>query len=312
MSPSATQHHLAVVGGGLAGLTAAIEAANAGASVVCFEGAPIHGGLVANVGRLDDWPGAQPVAGASIAEHLLERARALGVTLVPAAVETLVATGNGLEIHASDSVYRTPMGVIASGARLRRLGIPGEEALTGRGVSQCDWCDGGLYRGQRVAVVGGGCAALQAALHLAGMCESVTVIVRGATLGARRDYVLRAADNPAIEFLWETRVDRVLGTDHVEALGLTGLPDEPRTERPFAAVFVFPGVTPNLDFAPAALERDKAGFAVTDARYRSSIPAVFVVGAARAGNGGSVLAAMGEATTAARAAIVDLRRNDSL
>jgi thioredoxin reductase (NADPH) len=311
MSPT-DAHQISIIGGGLAGLAGAVHAAESGASVVCFEAAPLFGGLVANIGVLDDWPSPQPVSGVSIAEYLLGRARELSVTFVPEKVTALASAGDEFAITAGAMTYDTRIAIVASGARLRQLGVPGEAELAGRGVSQCDWCDGGLYRNKRVAVVGGGDAALQAALHLASLCQSVTVIARGATLRARRHYVLRAADNPKIEFLWETQVDRVVGSEGVQGLSLTSLPDNARSEQPFDGVFVFPGVVPNLDFAPSSLDRDEAGFAVTDARYVSSIPGLFVVGAARSGNGGSLLSAMGEAMTAAGAAVADLRHADLL
>lgn len=311
MSPDDT-HNVAIIGGGLAGLSAAVHAAASGAAVVCFEGAPIFGGLVANVGQLDDWPASGATAGVDLAEHLLARAREFGVTVATTNVTSLDAVEDGLAIAAGATNYRCRAVIIASGARLRQLGVPGERELAGRGVSQCDWCDGGLYRGQHVAVVGGGDAAMQAALHLADGCESVTVIVRGPRLRARRDYVLLAADNPNIEFLWETQVERIVGNEGVEGIGLINIPDGARSEPPFAAVFIFVGVVPNLGFAPASLDRDEAGFAIADACCRSSIPRVFVVGAARSGNGGSLLSAMGDGMNAATALVAELLRADLL
>lgn len=310
--PRPESHHICVIGAGLAGLSAAVHAAASGASVICFERSPLRGGLVANVGRLDDYPSPAATSGAALADQLLARARDSGVTMVTAQVTSLAPVGGGFTIGAESLTCFSQAVIVASGGRLRQLGVPGERELAGRGVSQCDWCDGGLYRGKRVAVVGGGNAALQAALHLAELCESVTVISRGAGLRARRDYVLRAADKPKIEFLWETQVEAVVGSDGVEGLTLTSVPDALRWERPFSAVFVFAGIVPNLDFAPTLLDRDEGGFARTDSAFRSSIPGVFVVGAARSGNGGSLVSAMGEAMTAAAAAIVDLRRVDAL
>lgn len=295
-----------MIGGGLAGLSAAVRAASGGATVICFESAPLYGGLVANVGSLDDYPGAGTIAGAILADQLLSRARKLDVVLVNAGVTLLDGVRDSLAITAGSDKVASRAAIIASGARLRQLGVPGELELAGRGVSQCDWCDGGLYRGKRVAVVGGGDAALQAALHLVQGCESVTLIVRGPGLRARRDYVLRAADNPKIEFLWETAVDSVLGKDGVERLSLKHLADGSTSTHPFAAVFIFVGLVPNLQFVPASLNRDEAGYAITDSEYRSSIPGVFVAGAARSGNGGSLLSAMGEATSAAATAVAGL------
>jgi thioredoxin reductase (NADPH) len=228
------------------------------------------------------------------------------VALVPAEVTSLRSAGEGFSVASASEAYGVRIVIVASGARLRKLGVPGETELAGRGVSQCDWCDGGLYRGKCVAVVGGGDAAVQAALHLAELCETVTLVVRGPSLRARRDYVARAADNPKIEFLWETNVERVLGGDGVTGLRVVSGSDS--SEHACSAVFVFPGLLPNLEFAPAGLVRDDAGYGVTDARFRASVPGMFVVGAARSGNGGSLLSAMGEASTAAAAAVEDLRR----
>ena len=308
---AAKNFDLAVIGGGLAGLSAAVCAAANGGSVVCFEPAPLFGGLVANIGRLDDYPGAGDIAGVSLAEQLVGRAKTLDVTFIGERVTSLDANGGATILRAATTNYSAKATIVASGARLRELGVPGERELIGRGVSQCDWCDGSLYRGQHVAVVGGGNAAVQAALHLAELCAKVTVIARGGALRARRDYVVRAADNPKIEFLWETVVDQVLGTDGVEGLRLRALPDNASTRLACAAVFVFVGLAPNLEFAHS-LKCDDAGFAISDASYRSSMPRVFVVGAARGGNGGSLLSAMGEAMTAATTAIDDLRRAGEL
>ena len=155
-------------------------------------------------------------------------------------------------------------------------------------------------------MVGGGDAALQAALHLAELCGSVTLVVRGPGLRARRDYVLRAADNPKIAFLWETAVEAVSGTDGVDGLVLRSPDSSATSHDPFDAVFVFAGLVPNLEFAPASLNRDGAGFAITDLQFRSSIPGVFVAGAARSGNEGSLLSAMGEARAAAAIAVAEL------
>jgi thioredoxin reductase (NADPH) len=297
---------VAVIGGGLAGLSAAVRAAAGGASVICFEGAPLYGGLVANVGRLDDYPAPGAIAGAALADQLLERARELEVALVQAQVSSLKRAGEGHSIVAGPGTYPSRAVIIASGARLKQLGVPGEAELAGRGVSQCDWCDGGLYRGKRVAVVGGGDAALQAALHLAEMCDVVTVIARGPSLRARRSYVLRAADQPKIEFVWETVVERVVGDGGgVTGLQLRNAADGASSELECAAAFIFAGLAPNLEFAPAALHRDERGYAVTDADYRASVPGIFVVGAARSGNGGSLLSAMGEASSAAAIAAAE-------
>lgn len=304
--PNPIAYDVAVIGCGLAGLSAAVRAASAGASVVCFEATSMVGGLVANIGRLDDYPGGGALAGTTLADELATRARELGVVLVNAEVNALDLAQDRLSIIAGTSKYSARTVIIASGAHLRKLGVPGEAELVGRGVSQCDWCDGGLNRGKRVAVVGGGNAACQAALHLAEGCASVLLVVRGTMLRARRDYVTRVADNSKIEFHWATAVKSIAGTDGVDGLVLKNLADGGTSNEACAAVFVFAGLTPNLQFAPALLKRDEDGFAFTDGEFRCSMPRVFVVGAARSGNEGSLVSAMGEAVSAAAAAVAGL------
>ena len=126
---SSTICDVAVIGGGLAGLSAAVRAAAGGASVICFEGAPLYGGLVANVGRLDDYPAQDATAGAALADQLLERARELEVGLVQAQVTAMQTAGEGQSIVAGTHTYKCRAVIIASGARLRQLGVPGEQEL---------------------------------------------------------------------------------------------------------------------------------------------------------------------------------------
>jgi thioredoxin reductase (NADPH) len=298
---------VAVIGGGGAGLAAAGHAAAGGASTVCFEPSPLHGGLVANVGKLDDFPSMMPMAGAAVADLLLARAREHGAEFCVARVQAVLPAEQGLLLSTDQGDYAAKACVIASGARLRTLGVPGEAELAGRGVSQCDWCDGGLYRGKRVAVVGGGNAAVQAALHLAELCESVTLVVRGANLSARRDYVLRAADQPKIEFLWETVVEAIAGSTGVDGLKLRNTADGSETSHEIAGVFVFAGVIPNTGFEMQGVAKDAEGFILAGGDYRTSAPNVFAAGAVRRGQGGTLVGAMGEGASAAAGALAMLR-----
>ena len=279
-----------------------------GGSVVCFEQANLYGGLIANVGRLDDYPAPGGIAGGALSDLLLGRARELEVSIVSERVTTLARSASALRVNTESGIFAVKTIILACGGKLRRIGVPGETELAGRGVSQCDWCDGGLYRNRDVVVVGGGDAALQAALHLSELCNSVAIVARGATLRARRDYVLRAADNERISFHWETMVEAILGHDEVEAVRLRSLSDDSHFEYPCAGVFIFAGIVPNLDFTPAGLTTDSAGWVLTDRDCRTSIPATFAVGAVRSGHRGTVLSAMGEAAAASAIAAEDLQR----
>jgi thioredoxin reductase (NADPH) len=164
---------------------------------------------------------------------------------------------------------------------------------------------------QEVAVIGGGDAAFQAALHLAGICRSVTIVMRSSKIKARQCYVQAAADNERISFVWETVVTRVLGTERVEALVLNNLVENAEQTLPMNGVFVFIGSDPNSDFLPAAAERDAQGALVTTADYRTQLPGVFAVGALRSGYSGQLLSACGEAAAAAPIAVAEAERRAS-
>ena len=191
---------------------------------------------------------------------------------------------------------------MATGASLRTLDAPGAERLAGRGVSQCAWCDGGLYRDAEVVVAGGGDAALSEAIHLAEFARSVTIVTRGEMFRARRSYVSRVADDERFQLRWASEIVEVLGDKGVE--GVRVRDNEAGSEEVVACngLFVFVGLAPNAGLLPADVARDERGFVVTDASFETASPGVFAVGAVRSGYGGRLTQAVAEATTAAERA----------
>ena len=210
---------IAVIGGGMAGLCAAGHAARLGRSVTLFEGSGVWGGQIATVGHVDGLPVAGHQSGQDVAIGLLEAMRGpllriveRGVARVEAAAD-LTLTDDAGDIHHPGAV------IVASGASLRRLGVPGERELAGRGVSHCATCDGGFFRGEDVAVVGGGDSALQEALTLTDICRHVHIVCRSATR-AKRSYVDRLAAKRNASFVWGAAVTAVLGDKGVSGLAL--------------------------------------------------------------------------------------------
>ena len=299
------RYDVLVIGGGVSGLTAAHHTARSGLSTALIEGAPLFGGQIATVEQLDGYPAVGALSGVDLAVDLVERCRALGVAVLEGAVEALSAGDGGLIALAGDERHRARAMVVASGARLRQLEAPGASELLGRGVSQCAWCDGHLYRGEDVAVVGGGDAAAQEALVLAGFCRRVYVVARS-PLRAKPDYVNRLSRLDHVEFVWSSVVDAVLGSDAVEGVRLRGVRDGSVRELACKAVFPFIGSIPNSEFLPAEVACED-GYVLTDAEYASSLPGVFAAGAVRRGYGGHVAEAVGEAVSAASAAARYLR-----
>jgi thioredoxin reductase (NADPH) len=289
---------IAVIGGGIAGLTAAHHAALAGVSVGHFIADGMPGGLVMNVGALDGWPAASAVGGAELAAGLLGRNEELGVSLVPSRIDSLQAK----TLSGPDGTWRAKQVIVATGASLRALDVPGAERLAGRGVSQCAWCDGGLYRDAEVVVAGGGDAALSEAIHLAEFARSVTIVTRGEMFRARRSYVSRVDDDERFKLRWASEVVEVLGDKGVD--GVRVRDNEAGSEEVVACsgLFVFVGLEANAGLLPADVARNERGFVITDANFETASPGVFAVGAVRSGYGGRLTQAVAEATTAAERA----------
>ena len=289
---------IAVIGGGIAGLMAAHHAALAGASVGHFIADGMPGGLVMNVGALDGWPAAGPVGGAELAAGLLGRNEELGVSLVPSRIDKI----EGKTLSGPDGSWRAKQVIVATGASLRPLDAPGAERLAGRGVSQCAWCDGGLYRDADVVVAGGGDAALSEAIHLAEFARSITIVTRGEMFRARRSYVSRVADDERFRLRWASEIVEVLGDKGVD--GVRVRDNEAGGEEVVACngLFVFIGLSPNAGMLPADVARDERGFVLTDPSFETAAPGVFAVGAVRSGYGGRLTQAVAEATIAAERA----------
>jgi thioredoxin reductase (NADPH) len=290
-----------VIGGGIAGLTAAQHAALAGASVVHFVEHGLPGGLVVNVGELDGWPSSASVGGAELAAGLLARNDSLGVTLAPSRIDK-VESGAIKTLTGPDGTWRARQVIVATGASLKALDVPGAERLMGRGVSQCAWCDGALYRDADVVVAGGGDAALSEALHLAQFARSVTIVTRGESFRARKAYVSRIAADERFRLRWASEVVEVLGLGGVEGVRVHERDAGSEEIIPCRGLFVFVGLQPNAGLLGPEAARDPAGFVITDARGETALPGVFAVGAVRAGYGGRLTQAVAEATTAAETA----------
>ena len=294
-----TSHQVIVIGAGIAGLAAATEAARCGLKCALFDDG-LLGGLITNVGALHGHPGGDETTGADLVATMLGEALAAEVDYLPGAVTELTATGEHWTLPGNDAA--APHIVLATGAELRTLDVPGEEQLSGRGVSQCAYCDGGLYGGQDVAVVGGGDGAFQEALHLAELCRTVTMILRGQRPRARPTFVKQAADQSQMQFRWRTEVREIVGESGVEAVRLHDRDGDAEEVLPIAAIFPFIGLAPRTTLAPPEARRDDAGGLIVDADMLTDRSGLYAVGAVRAGHGGQIAHAIADAKTAAHGA----------
>jgi len=292
-------YDLIVIGEGIAGLTCAQEAARAGLKVATFE-ANLFGGLVININELEGYPEDRQTSGAELASELMETNAGLNVTSVQEAVAAIKPAGSGFELKTAGASSQGRQVVVASGARLKKLGVPGESEFEGRGVSQCADCDGPMFQNEEVAVVGGGDSALQEALVLARYCGKVHLLHRGERFRAQPHFVEKVAAAPKISILWNTELDAILGGKMVEKIRVRGAKDGKTEELPCVGVFASIGLEPNSEFLPPDMRRDERGFVVTGDGLETSIPGIWAIGAVRSGYSGLLKDAAAEAKHAAK------------
>jgi thioredoxin reductase (NADPH) len=297
MRPLKNLCEVAVIGGGLAGLSAARHAARLGCLVTLFEGTGLFGGLVATVGEVDGLPVPGRFSGQDLAIHLLEDARKSGVRVFQTTVAAFELGERLTLIGAAEQIYHPAAIIVASGGSPRKLGVPGEEEFAGRGVSRCATCDGGFFRGQDVVVVGGGDGAVQEALVLARTSRRVIMVCRS-PLKAKRDYIDKLAARENVSFVWDSEIVGILGDKGVAAVGVCNVKDGQTSNIACMGVFPFIGATANTGFAPASL-LTASGHVHTEQNFATSDPRVFAVGAVRAKYGGNIVEAMAEGVGAA-------------
>lgn len=280
-----TDFEIAVIGGGPAGLTAAVYAARAGHSVAVLEGAAC-GGQMLLAHEIENYPGFQKIAGYALADQMMEQASALGVSFVYASADAVCKEDEHFVIRCGVKNYTSMAVIVSSGAKHRTLDVPGEAEYIGRGVSYCAVCDGRFFAGKDVAVIGGGNTALGDAIYLSNICNSVTLIHRRDSFRADRILVQRAAAIPNIKNVMSARVAKIEGDQRVHSLELISVADtsmsQPmvlQTEGVFVAVGNIPDLSMLAEMDDVPL--DDGGYVVTDERCRLKIPGLFAAGDVR-------------------------------
>ncbi|MBU2534836.1 MAG: thioredoxin-disulfide reductase [Chloroflexi bacterium] len=293
------EYDVVIIGGGPAGLTAGIYTARARLKSLLIERGAT-GGLIVNAGVVENYPGfPDGINGLELAEAMHQQAVKFGL-------ETLTADVTGLELKDERRVVKTSEGdvaaravIVAGGSDRVKLGVPGEEEFTGRGVAYCAICDGYFYRDVPVAVVGGGNAAVNEALELTKFASRVTIIHRREELRATKILQERAFAEPKIEFSWNTVVEAVEGEDTVKKLRLKNVQNGEKSTLDISGVFMAVGFRPNTGYLKSVLTLADDGTVITNEKMETAVPGIFAAGDIRSSSIRQVAAAVGDGSVAA-------------
>lgn len=268
-----------IVGSGPAGWSAAIYTARADLRPLLITGNEL-GGQIALTTEVENFPGFdEAIQGPELVERMQRQAERFGAEVLTDYVTEIDVTVRPFVVRtASGEAFRTQSIIAATGASPRRMGVPNEERLTGRGVSYCATCDGFFFRGKEIAVIGGGDSALQEALFLTKFAKSVKIIHRRDSLRAGATLQRRAHENPKIEFIWNNVVTSVNGADKVESITVRDVKTGASADLPIDGVFVYIGHLPNNQLFVDKLAMDEEGYLITDKLMRTSVPGIFAAG----------------------------------
>jgi thioredoxin reductase (NADPH) len=297
-----TIHDVVIIGGGGAGLTAALYASRANLSTILFEKL-ISGGQIASTDMVENYPGFEEgVLGPEIAQKMEAQAMRYGTEIAHEEIAAISRKGDLFEVKSPDADYTARSVILAMGASYRMLGVAHEKEFTGKGVSYCATCDGAFFKGKKVVVVGGGDSALQEGIFLTRFAAQVTIVHRRDALRGSPILQERAKLNPKISFVWNTVVDKIEGETKVTSVLLRNVKTQEAQNHAADGVFIFIGHDPNSRLVNGFVTLDDRGYVVTDPSLAASVPGVFAAGEVRRGAVRQLVAACGEGCAAALAA----------
>ena len=298
----AGNYDVLIVGGGVAGMTAGMYAANYGLRTGIVE-RMMGGASIINIEKIDNFPGfPEGISGAELGPAVQEQAMNAGADFIMGDTTKITKDGDYRVVSSDAGELRAKTVIIAAGSTLRQLGIPGEEEYFGRGVSQCATCDGPLYMNQVVAVAGGGDSAADEALTLTEYCERVLLIHRTDQLSAQQSLIDRVGENHKIEVVWNTVVEEVLGADTISGLRLRNVVTNMENAMELSGLFVYIGLEPNTSLVDGLLKTDNAGHIPANISMETEVPGVYAIGDLRQNSSSQLVSAAGDGATAAVAA----------
>jgi len=271
-------HDLIIIGGGPAGLSAAIYGARARLDTVVVE-KMYAGGQAAITDRIENYPGfVEGIGGMELTEAMKMQAERFGAKFVNGEVQKIIPKEDGFEVVLKNEQLKAKAVILAMGAEARKLMVKGEKEFTGKGVSYCATCDGAFYTDRKVVVVGGGDSAIEEAIYLTKFAESVTVIHRRNELRATKILQERAFSNEKIKFLWDSVVEEIRGKDAVEEIVVKNIKTGEKNIYPTDGVFVAIGWEPNSEIVKDLVKLNERGYIVTDENMATNVPGIFAAG----------------------------------
>ena len=293
------QHYdIIIIGAGPGGLAAGLYAARARQRTLLLERG-VTGGQIALTALIENYPGIEEVDGFELGQTMQRQAEKYGMEVAYAEVTSLERRDNLHIVHTAEGDYSAKALIVASGADYNRLGVPGEVELTGKGVSYCATCDAAFFKDQVVAVVGGGDAAMDEGLFVTRYASKVYVIHRRAELRAGKILQERAFANAKMEFVWNTVVDEIEGTDAVQRLKLRNVETNEGSTLDVSGVFIFIGHHPNTEYLRGSVKMDGGGHLYVTDWMETEVPGLFAAGDVRVNSARQVVSAAGDGATAA-------------
>jgi thioredoxin reductase (NADPH) len=291
-----------IVGGGPAGLTAGLYASRARLRSLLVEKV-IFGGQITNAPHVENYPGfPEGISGLELGELMHRQAIQHGLETITAEVHRIGREGGGNTIETTEGEFSARAVIVAAGAEIKRLGVPGEERLSGRGVSYCATCDGPFFKDRVVAVIGGGDSAVEEGLVLTRFASRVILIHRRDQLRSSRLLQERAFASEKMTFLWDSVVDEILGDERVTGLAVRNVKNGHRSRQDASAAFIYVGQSPNTDCLGTLIKLDEEGRIPTDGRLETEIGGIFAAGDIRQSSARQAITAAGDGATAALSA----------
>ncbi len=292
-------YEVIIIGGGPAGLTAGLYTSRAGLNSLLLEKGLV-GGQITNAERIENFPGfPEGISGFELGELMHQQATRYGLKTVLAEATDIAIQGERKTVMTTEGDFTARAVIMAGGSNHQKLGVAGEDELTGKGVSYCATCDAAFFRGQPVVVVGGGDAAVTEALHLVKFASKTTVIHRRNQLRATHILQEKAFSEPRIDFLWDTVVEKIEGEDLVKRIRLHNVITGRSSVLEVTGVFISIGSRPDTEYLNGTLPLDATGHLITNEKMETEIPGILAAGDIRHNSARQAITAAGDGATAA-------------